>query len=66
MGFIHTSDTGGFGPLHVTATPEIWLFASVNLPLMFLTLAGWYCWEKFSHKKAQRVAMAETDVEKVE
>lgn len=66
MGFIHTSDEGGAGPLHVTATPEMWLYAGVTVPLTVLTLVGWYFWEALHRRKSPCSELIDGDVEKAE
>ena len=35
----------------------MWLYLAVTLPLMVVTLAAWFWWERGSAKRAKRIGM---------
>jgi len=63
MGYIHVgSITDGY--LKINTSKDILVYLAITLPLMVLTLLGWFIWDVYSRKKHRQSEANDGDVEK--
>lgn len=55
MGYIHiaSSSSSSTHLLQITATRELWFYLAITVPLMLVTVCGWWAWELWSRHRGK-------------
>lgn len=54
MNYIHVTHLSPHGYLNLSADADLWVYLALTLPLMLLTVGGWFLWECFSARKRKK------------